>query len=65
MRLIITFLLTIYLAVGALSAMVIWNYARQCGDDYDIIDFLMITLLWPSYLGIEDEEDDNNDDVEN
>lgn len=57
MIVVVLFIALVYFCVGMLCVLCIRNFALQCGDDFDIIDFLMILFLWPFYVSFKDDGD--------
>lgn len=54
MIVVVLFLAFAYLFIGMLCVVCIRNFALQCGDEFDVIDFLMILFLWPFYISFKD-----------
>ena len=54
MIVVVLFLALAYFCIGMLSVVHIRNFALQCGDEFDVIDFLMILFLWPFYISFKD-----------
>ena len=63
----ITIIVAVYLLMGVLWATLLRSYALQCGDNFGLVDFLLIMVLWPSYIAltdVEEEEEDSGDGTE-